>query len=261
MPAFARYRFLPALLLVCCPPFLTAAEMPAAEKPAVPAPLHTTQPAPFIVVGFVGGFVRHNNPDHGPVIFAQETRPYLPKGSFLQVFENRHRKAAYRAILRQLDTNRDGILSVEEKARAQIILYGHSWGASAAIMLARDLKRAGVPVLLTVQVDSVAKPWQRDEVIPDNVARAANFYQPHGIIHGRSRIRAQDSSKTEILGNFRFDYRKSPVACRGYSWADRAFTSSHMQIECDPNLWSRIELLVLDQTHPNPGVIAALPQP
>ena len=108
-------------------------------------------------------------------------------------------------------SNHDGVLSAEEKARARIILFGHSWGASAAVLLARDLRREGVPVLLTVQVDSVAKVWQNDSVIPDNVAEAVNFYQPHGFIHGRARITAADPAKTEILGNYRTDYKKNPV--------------------------------------------------
>ena len=76
-----------------------------------------------------------------------------------------------------LDTNHDGVLSADEKSRARIILFGHSWGAAAAVMLARDLRREGIPVLLTVQVDSVAKMWQNDSIIPDNVAEAVNFYQ------------------------------------------------------------------------------------
>jgi hypothetical protein len=109
------------------------------------------------------------------------------------------------------------------------------------------LDRAGIPVLLTVQVDSVTKPWQRDGVIPDNVAEAANFYQPHGLLHGRSEIRAADDSKTQILGNFRFDYQKTPVRCAGTSWFDRTFTPSHMQSQCDPALWTRVEELVRQQ--------------
>ncbi|MGB5153711.1 MAG: hypothetical protein WBN74_08705, partial [Candidatus Sulfotelmatobacter sp.] len=119
-----------------------------------------------------------------------------------------------------------------------------SWGASAAVSLARDLQREGVPVMLTVQVDSVAKLWQNDSVIPANVAEAVNFYQPHGIIHGRPRITAADPDKTEILGNYLMDYRKNPVPCPGASWADHVFIPDHMQSECDPRLWSRIETMV-----------------
>ena len=203
--------------------------------------------APAIVVGFVGGFVRRDDPHHGPVQLAQRIQRTVPKTTHVEVFENRHRAQARAAILRLLDTNHDGILSDEEKSRARIVLYGHSWGAQAAVLLARELRRDHIPVLLTVQVDSVAKPWHNDSVIPDNVAEAANFYQPHGLLHGRAMITAADQSKTEILGNFRTDYRKDPIPCPEASWAGRFFTPGHTQSECDPRVWSRIEALVRER--------------
>jgi pimeloyl-ACP methyl ester carboxylesterase len=202
---------------------------------------------PAIVIGFVGGFVRRDDPHHGPVQLAQRIQRTVPKTTHVEVFENRHRAQARAAILRLLDTNHDGILSEEEKSRARIVLYGHSWGAQAAVLLARELRRDHIPVLLTVQVDSVAKPWHNDSVIPDNVAEAANFYQPHGLLHGRAMITAADQSKTEILGNFRTDYRKDPIPCPEASWAGRFFTPGHTQSECDPRVWSRIEALVRER--------------
>jgi hypothetical protein len=200
-----------------------------------------------IVIGFVGGFVRRDDQHHGPVQLAQRIQRTVPKTTHVEVFENRHRAQAHAAILRLLDTNHDGILSDEEKSRARIVLYGHSWGAQAAVLLARELRRDHIPVLLTVQVDSVAKPWRNDSVIPDNVAEAANFYQPHGLLHGRAMITAADRSKTEILGNYRTDYRKDPIPCPEASWAGRFFTPGHTQSECDPRVWSRIEALVRER--------------
>lgn len=223
---------------------ILAATMPQLSR-AVDAVRPKAPVAPSnIVIGFVGGFVRHDNPHQGPVQFAQQIQRTVPKDTYVRVFENRRRKQAYETILHLLDVNRDGVLSAEEKTRARIILFGHSWGASAAVSLARDLQRGGVPVMLTVQVDSVAKLWQNDSVIPANVAEAVNFYQPHGIIHGRPRITAADPDKTEILGNYLMDYRKNPVPCPGASWADHVFIPDHMQSECDPRLWSRIETMV-----------------
>jgi hypothetical protein len=224
-----------AILFLALPGILQAADSPATTSTATAA---------NILIGFVGGFVRHDNSHHGPVRLAQRIQPSVPKGTYIRVFENRHRRQAYQAVVRLLDTNHDGILSAEEKARARIILFGQSWGAAAAVLLARDLKRDGVPVQLTVQVDSVAKLWQNDSVIPDNVAEAVNFYQPHGIIHGRPQITAADPEKTRILGNYLTDYRKTPVQCPEASWFDRVFTPGHMESECDPHLWSRIEDMV-----------------
>jgi len=115
--------------------------------------------------------------------------------------------------------------------------------------------------MLTVQVDSVAKPWQNDGLIPENVTAAANFYQPHGIIHGRSEIKAADDSKTSILGNYRFDYNQTPVRCEGYSWFDRNITPDHMQSECDPHIWLQVENLVRERMMPEPASLAANPAP
>jgi hypothetical protein len=243
---FAPFRasFVALTLLIAITPGLSRAENGATQPPA------TTATPSDIVIGFVGGFVRHDNPHHGPVQFAEHIRRTVPKDTYVRVFENRRRKRAYDAVIRLLDANHDGILSSEEKARARIILFGHSWGASAAVLLARDLRREGVPVLLTVQVDSVAKVWQNDSVIPDNVAEAVNFYQPHGVIHGRARITAADPAKTEILGNYRTDYQKDPIECPEASWADRVFTRGHMQSECDPRVWSQIDNLVRQRLLP-----------
>ena len=251
MLAFTRTRFFVAALAV-----LSATPLLAADGGVIG---RASPPPDYILVGFVGGFVRHNNPNQGPVQFAQRAQRMLPKDSFIQVFENRHRKTAYRTILRLLDLDHDGTLSDQEKSRAHIILFGHSWGASATVLLARELQRAGIPVLLTVQVDSVAKPWQHDEIIPENVAAAVNFYQPHGLIHGRSRIRAADELKTRILGNYRFDYRETPVECEGTSWFDRTFTPDHMQSACDPQLWGQVDSLVRQSMQLSSGILAAIP--
>lgn len=213
--------------------------------------VHPQKSPTYILIGFVGGFVRHDNPNHGPVRLAKNISHSESKDTYIQVFENRRRKSAYRTILRLLDRDHDGDLTAAEKDQAHIILFGQSWGGSAAVMLARDLNQIGIPVLLTVQVDSVAKFWQNDTLIPPNVAEAVNFYQPHGLVHGRRAIRASDPSRTEILGNYRFDYRQTPVSCDStLTWADRFFTPGHAQSECDPNLWGKVEALVRHQLEP-----------
>jgi hypothetical protein len=216
----------------------------------------------YILIGFVGGFVRASNPHHGPVQVAEHVKRTDSQDAYVRIFENRHRKAAYRTILRLLDRDQDGSLSSKEKDQAHIILFGQSWGAAAVVALARDLNRVGVPVLLTVQVDSVAKLWQNDTLIPPNVAEAVNFYQTHGFIHGRREIRAADPMRTEILGNYRFDYRQTPIHCQStLSWYDRLLTPGHAQTECDPRLWGEVEALVRQHIEPQSNVAVADPQP
>jgi pimeloyl-ACP methyl ester carboxylesterase len=200
-----------------------------------------------IVIGFVGGFVNSDNQHHGPVLLAEKIRQISPQGTYVRVFENRRRRRAFDTIVHLLDSDRNGVLSAQEKDHARIILFGHSWGAAAAVLLARDLRQKGIPVALTVQVDSVAKLWQNDSVIPDNVEQAVNFYQTEGFVHGRREITAANPEKTKILGNYLVDYKKNPIQCPEASWWDRIFTPGHMQSECDPRLWSNIENIVKER--------------
>lgn len=214
----------------------------------------SSQPAsPFIVVGLLGGFVPHDDPHHPEIQMIRGLRKEYPKRVYFGLFENRKVGEAYKTILNRLGAKEDGTLSVDEKRRARIVLFGHSWGASAVVALSRRLEREGIPVMLTVQVDSVARPFQNDRVIPPNVLQAANFYQTHGLIHGRSRIAPADPSRTTILGNFRWEYKEEPTECHDFSWYARFFTKGHIAIECDPKVWSQVETL-LRRHLPNPVV-------
>ena len=133
--------------------------------------------APVIVIGFVGGFVRHDDSVHSGVQLAAHIRGAYPLGVYIKVFENRRREQAHDEILKILDTDHDRTLSDEEKRNARIIIYGMSWGGSETVELARELEGEKIPVLLTIQVDSVPKRGQNDRLIPSNVAEAVNFYQ------------------------------------------------------------------------------------
>jgi hypothetical protein len=200
--------------------------------------------APVIVIGFVGGFVKSDNAVHSEVQLAARLRQDYPFGVQVEVFENHRREKAHQEILRLLDTDNDRSLSAEEKQQARVIIYGHSWGGSETVTLARELERDGIPVLLTIQVDSISKSNQNDMVIPANVSQAANFYQVNGFLRGRPEIRAADAARTQIIGNFRFDYKILPVSCPLYPWFDRIFMKSHVEIECDPRVWNQVESLI-----------------
>jgi hypothetical protein len=200
-----------------------------------------------IIIGFVGGFVRHDEVHHPEVQLAARLRDTYNDMVTVKIFENRHKEAARRAISLFLDRNQDGLLSDEEKQNARVILFGHSWGASAAIALAGDLQRDNIPVLLTVQVDSIAKIGQNDGVIPANVARAINFYQPHGLFHGRRKIIAADPSHTQVLADVQLEYRNQPLQCRNFPWYDRFLFRDHLKIECDAQVWSQVEALIAQE--------------
>jgi hypothetical protein len=203
-----------------------------------------------IVIGFVGGLVGHDNAAHSEFQLATRLRHDYPSGLQVRLFENRRSGQAHREVLRLLDVEHHGTLSAGEKLDARIAIYGHSWGASETVALARTLGKEGIPVLLTIQVDSIAKPGENDESIPANVARAVNFYQKRGWLRGQSRIRAADASRTQILGNFQFDYRSHPVDCAGYPWYARAFMKPHIEIESDPSVWGQVESLIRSTLRP-----------
>jgi hypothetical protein len=236
MSSVLQARYFAAVLF----PFLVTAG--AVETPPAPPPS-------AIVVGFVGGFVRHTDEAHREVQLANELRRDYRAGVDVEVFAN-HAAQAHRRILSLLDGDRDGSLSGAEKARARIVLYGHSWGASEVVATARALDKDSIPVLLTIQVDSVRKPGENDGLIPANVAEAVNFYQIDGLLHGRRLIQASDPARTHILGNFQSSYKAKKVNTDSYPWYARLFMGPHIQIEADPRVWDRVELLIRSKLGP-----------
>jgi hypothetical protein len=230
-------------------------EMAAASVGAASDESATAQvPAPkIIVIGFVGGYVHHDDAGHSGVQLAARIRDAYPADAYVNTFENHRGEDAHQAVLDALDTDHDGQLSADEKQTARIVIYGHSWGASETVALADALNRDGIPVLLTIQVDSVVKHGEDDSLIPPNVAQAVNYYQTDGRLHGRSEIRAADPARTHVIGNFRFAYGKKPIACEAaYPWWDRLVMQPHIEIECDPKVWNQVESLIRATLPPPP---------
>jgi hypothetical protein len=203
-----------------------------------------------IVIGFVGGHVKKDNSVHSEVQLATRLQADYASGVQVRMFENRDGAQARQEVLRLLDTNQDGTLSAGEKSDARISIYGHSWGASESVTLARALGEEGVPVSLIVLVDSVRKRGENNQTIPPNVAEAINFYQQDGLLHGLAEIRAADASRTQILGNFKMDYKNNTVDCGGYPWFARTFMKQHIEIESDPSVWGRVESLIRSKLPP-----------
>lgn len=204
----------------------------------------STVAAAVIVIGFVGGYVHRNDTVHQEVQLANHlSKDYISRAE-VRIYENHSGRQAYNEVMRLLDSNHDGNLSSEEKRDARIVLYGHSWGASEAVALARSLQKQNVHVLLTVQVDSVSKPGEDDRRIPANVAEAVNFYQLDGLLHGQRQIVADDPSRTRILGNYRLNYKMNSINCDAYPWYARLFMKPHIEIESDPKVWGQVESLI-----------------
>jgi len=231
-------RFTWALLLiqVCgCPVLLFSADK-AVAKNLLHQPSER-EPGSALVVGFVGGLVHRNDLRHSEVQIARRLQATYGQAIQVEVFRNQQRAQAHKVVVAWFNAVSDG-------REPRIMLFGHSWGASAVVYLARELEKDGIPVALTIQVDSVAKHGQDDSVIPANVAEAVNFYQSKGIIQGRRRIVAADPARTAVLGNLHFEYKNEPAQCHAYPWYDRLFFKGHTSIECDPHVWSQVESLI-----------------
>ncbi len=217
-------------------------------SPAVASdPVRTDRDSRPIVIGFLGGYVRHDDAVHTTVQVAKSLRDAYPNAIHVATFENRRMTDAHDLIVSLLGAKTASALTDAQKRSAHIILYGHSWGACAVVSLARQLKSEGIPIVLTVQVDSVSKAGRDDQTIPDNVRYAANFYQDKGFIRGQQKIIAADASRTTILGNFYFDYSSNPISCPEYPWYTRFFMRSHIEIECDQKVWRRVENLIREK--------------
>jgi hypothetical protein len=264
-----RFAYL-LLLLVCSIPFRAVAQTAQSYAASIPSGLATEEPLPFplrstatmasmdnhnvvrsdgnpsrvIVIGFVGGFALPDDQKHPEVQFAELLREQYRSDVYAEVFGNHHGKKALQKILRLLDTNGNGTLSTVEKEQARIIIYGHSWGAAETVVLARELGKRNIPVLLTIQMDSIAKPGRDDSMIPSNVVDAINFYQSGGPLHGRAEIFAADPAHTRIIGNLHMIYEGHPIRCDNYPWYARTFNKPHHEIENDPRVWDHAASLI-----------------
>lgn len=205
-------------------------------------------PDSYLVLGFTGGIENWDTASRPVRKLALELRSLNLPNVYVDTVEHRHRGLALRLILDALDRNRDGRLDAVERSSARIILYGHSMGAAAVVKLARELKARGIPVLLTVQVDSIG---HGENVIPSNVARAANLYQHSShVLRGVAEIRAENPAATIILGNFRYDYAHRDVDLSDASLPERVAGTAHSKMEFDPEVWARVKALILQEIRP-----------
>lgn len=210
---------------------------------------HFTTPTPvpqgqILILGFMGGREPWNNDDRSVRKLALKLRSMNDPEICVETVENKKRSLAIVLITKAFDRDRDGELDQRERSSIRLILYGQSFGGAAVVKLARQLKKMDVPVMLTIQVDSIGRG---DRMIPSNVARAANLFQRNGwFIRGEPEIRAEDPARTTITGNLEFDYRHKKIDISRVPFMKKAFRVAHTRMEYDPDVWSRVEELILD---------------
>lgn len=196
-----------------------------------------------LVIGFMGGRDSWDNREVGAGHLAVRLRQRQVPGLHVVTVENRRRNLALQLVERAFDRDLNGLLDERERASARLILYGQSFGGAAVVKFARRLKRIGVPVLLSVQIDSVGF---NDETIPSNVRSAANLFQSDGyFIRGPREIRAEDPRVTNIVGNFRYSYRRRFIDVSHLPWHKTILRKAHARMDRDPDVWRKVEELIL----------------
>jgi hypothetical protein len=226
-------RWFVAFVLVVCP-----AVGQRYQDLTTPVPV---KPGTPIVIGFLGGVEKWNDDNRG----VRRLVLRLRDGAAAESFSHTREEIAHRFLLNALDSDSNGELDASEKAQARIVLFGQSLGGSETLATARWLKRKGIPVLLTVQIDSVGL---RDGVIPPNVRAAANLFQHEGLtFRGEDAIRAADPSRTRILGSFQYHYKDRPlVDPMPATWVRQTLGGGHAKMELDPEVWAHVERLIVD---------------
>lgn len=205
-----------------------------------PAPLPAGS---LLVIGLLGGWENWDNSKRSVRKVALSLRAKSMPGVHVETAGNHSRKLVRSFILEVLDSDRDRKLSPDEARASQLILYGQSYGAAAAVKLARELNKHGVTVRLTVMVDSIGRG---DQLIPPNVRRVLNLYQRDpGPIRGESEVRAEDPSKTRIIGNLPFTYLFRDIDLSEYPKIARKAPISHWKMDNDPVVWTIVENAIL----------------
>ena len=219
-----------------------------------PTPLRGDQ---TLILGFLGGLERWDDESRGVRKLATKIDAMNIPNVHIETLENRNRDLAIKFIQNTYDRDQNGFLDDWERNSARLILYGHSLGGAAVVEISRELKKMGVPILLTVQIDSVDLVYD-DHIIPSNVKRAANLFQSDGwILQGEDKIKPENPDKTKVLANIRFVYQGKNVDMSSLSWERKLFSIPHAKMDADPEVWATVEQMILSEIVDNTDQIFA----
>ena len=210
-----------------------------------------------LILGFLGGLERWDDESRGVRKLATKIDSMKLSTVHVETLENRKRDLAIKFIRKTFDHDQNGFLDDRERNSARLILYGHSLGGAAVVEIARELKKMGVPILLTVQIDSIGLVFD-DHLIPSNVRHAANLFQSNGwILRGEDTIEPENPDETKIIANIRFDYRNKNIDMSRLSWERKLFSIPHTKMDADPEVWATVEQIILSEIADNTDVIFA----
>jgi hypothetical protein len=155
----------------------------------------------LLYVGIVGGLTTPNNRRSGVV----QIRDALLSPTYTDVcartFSPYHWMAGRNWILDFFPRHPGAMTEVELEKAPKVVLVGHSLGGWAVLSVARGLDEKGIPVELTIQVDSVGIT---DHTVPKNVKEAAIFHARDILMFlTTKKISAQDASQTKLVADLR----------------------------------------------------------
>jgi hypothetical protein len=211
-----------------------AAVPSSSARPSTEAPVAINHSCKILYAGFVGAMESSNRKGSGVVQIRDVLRgsayPDVCSESFIPLSWESCRNW----ILRQFPVHSGPFTQAEIDEGPRIILLGHSTGGWAMLKVARDLRDKGIPVELTVQLDSVGIT---DYTVPSNVKSSAIFHaRDFLMLLTTKNIRMEDPQRTKLVANI--------VVKK----------ASHLSITCDP----RVRNLVLGTVSGIRGDIAKL---
>jgi hypothetical protein len=194
-----------ALACVCGPLRAAGAEKGKAPKAAGAAAASDLSPAGngvncrIIYLGFQGALELANNNSSGVI----QIRDTLQRKEFPDVCARAYSPYVWMDgrdwLLKHFPSHAGVLTPVELENSPKVILVGHSMGGWAVMSVARELGRRGIPVELTIQVDSVGIT---DYTLPRNVKAAAIFHARDALMLLTTKhLRREDPSRTELVAD------------------------------------------------------------
>jgi hypothetical protein len=157
----------------------------------------------ILYVGIVGGLETPNNKRSGIVQVRDTLRDPAYTEVCARTFSPYDWMAGRSWILSHFPQHTGPMTEIELGQAPKVVLACHSLGGWAVISVARSLDREGIPVELTVQVDSVGIT---DHTVPKNVKEAAIFHARDILMFMTTKeIKTEDANRTKLVANIRVE--------------------------------------------------------
>ena len=190
-------------------PWAEGASAQAVSKDLFQSPNHAQTEAvhdrncKILYAGIVGGLETPNNKRSGVVQMRDTLGGPIYTYICAKTFSPYHWTTGRNWILNYFPKHPGPMSEVELEQAPKVVIVGHSLGGWAALSVARSLDSKGIPVELTVQVDSVGVT---DRTVPKNVKAAAIFHARDILmLLTTKKITVKDASQTKLVANIRVE--------------------------------------------------------